>query len=188
MDSTSMPEPLRRAVHQLVSEAVLHCQDVLRYTEPDQAHTWKRMTMYRATDAADTMDMAAQLIAAYCQHAGMSQDTLQTYLQTGQQQSRADGPHDDDRAHVAGLLGNPAPQDGDAAGVRSMYWHGRRQAENAQRPEDDPQKLLTEACLHGLNAKLCDDVDSLDSYLPPQMAAMARKVADALQMPEPATV
>lgn len=184
-----MPEPLRRAVHQLVAEAVMNCQDVLRYTEPDQAHTWKRMTLYRATDAADTMNMAALLIAAYCQQTGMSEDTLQTYLQTGQQQNRADGPHDDDRAHVAGLLGNPAPKGADEPGtVRSMYGHGRRQADDAQRSEDDPQKLLTEACLHGLNAKLCDDVDSLDSYLPPQMAAMARKVADALQMPQPATV
>ncbi|MEU5583290.1 hypothetical protein ABZ791_37725 [Streptomyces huasconensis] len=45
-------------------------------------------------------------------------------------------------------------------------------------------KPFTEACLHGLRARLCDDVDALDSYLPPQMAQMARKVADALEVPE----
>ncbi|MDX2565519.1 hypothetical protein PV371_39280, partial [Streptomyces sp. TX20-6-3] len=64
-----MPEPLRRAVHQLVSEAIANCQEVLWYTEPDQAHTWKRLTLYRATDAADTMNMVAMLIAAYCRRA-----------------------------------------------------------------------------------------------------------------------
>ncbi len=31
-----MSEPLRR--HQLVSEVVMNCQEVLRYTEPDIAH------------------------------------------------------------------------------------------------------------------------------------------------------
>jgi hypothetical protein len=39
-----MPGPLRRALHQLVSEAVANCQEVLPYTEPNQGHTWERMT------------------------------------------------------------------------------------------------------------------------------------------------
>ncbi|WP_282791490.1 hypothetical protein [Streptomyces sp. CC224B] len=44
MDGPQMPEPLRRAMHQLVSEAVQNCQEVvLRHTEPNQAHTWKRL-------------------------------------------------------------------------------------------------------------------------------------------------
>ncbi|MFG2533376.1 hypothetical protein [Streptomyces sp. NPDC048516] len=49
MEAPKMPAPLR-AVHQLVSEAVANLQEVLRYTEPDQAHTWKRMTLYRTTE------------------------------------------------------------------------------------------------------------------------------------------
>ncbi|MGW1412462.1 hypothetical protein [Streptomyces sp. NPDC002403] len=64
----------------------------------------------------------------------------------------------------------------------------RRQTEDTLATEDDPQKLFTEACLHGLRAKFCDDVDSLADFLPPQVAAMARKVADALEVPQPATV
>ncbi len=68
-----------------------------------------------------------------------------------------------------------------------LYGRGQHQAEEAQRPEEDPQKLFTEACLYGLRAKLCDEVDSLDPYLPPQVAAMARKVADALEVPQPAS-
>lgn len=68
---------------------------------------------------------------------------------------------------------------------RMRHHRGRRQAEQAQRPEGDPQKLFTEACLHGLGARLCEDVDSLDSHLPPQAAAMARRVAEALEVPEP---
>ncbi|MEV6949533.1 hypothetical protein AB0N07_48075 [Streptomyces sp. NPDC051172] len=92
-----MPEPLRQAVHQLVSEAVMNCQEVLRYTEPDIARDWKRMTLIRATDASDAMDMASMLIAAYCQRTGMALDTLASYLQTRQQRSRAAGPRDSDR-------------------------------------------------------------------------------------------
>ncbi|MBV9022873.1 MAG: hypothetical protein JO362_03465 [Streptomycetaceae bacterium] len=184
-----MPEPLRRAIHQLVSEAVMACQEVLRYTEPDQARAWKRMTLYRATDAADTMDMVSLLIAAYCRHTGMPEDTLQQYLQTRQQQNRAAGPQDEDRACLAGLIGEPAsPKMLSDPELRMLYSQGRSGAENALQPEDDPQKLFTEACLHGLRAKLCDDVDSLDSYLPPQMAAMAQKVAEVLEVPHPATV
>ncbi|AEM88769.1 hypothetical protein Strvi_9522 (plasmid) [Streptomyces violaceusniger Tu 4113] len=182
-----MPEPLRRAIHLLVSEAVQHCQEVLRYTEPDQAHDWERMTLYRATDAADTMGMAAMLIAAYCQYTGMSKDRLESYLQLSQQHSRAAGPTDADRAHVAGLLGKEAPAGAEHQGlVRMRHGRGERQAEKAQWPEDDPQKLFTEACLHGLRAKLCDDVDALDSYLPPHVAELARKVAGVLEEPQPA--
>ncbi|MFI1769241.1 hypothetical protein ACH41H_45445 [Streptomyces sp. NPDC020800] len=53
--------------------------------------------------------------------------------------------------------------------------------------EDGPQKLFAWACLHGLRARLCDDADALDSYLPPQIATMARKVADALEVPQSET-
>ncbi|MFF9982410.1 hypothetical protein [Streptomyces erythrochromogenes] len=183
MDSTPMPEPLRRAIYQLVSEGVQNCQEVLRYTEPDQAHIWKRMTLYRATDAADTMDMVAMLIAAYCERTGMASHTLQSYLQVGQQAIRAHGTQEEDRSHVAGLMGEATR----ASTSRMRHHRGQNQAEQAQRPEDDPGKLFTEACLHGLKAKLCDDVDSLDSYLPPQVAAMARRVAEALEVPELAT-
>ncbi|NWF29476.1 hypothetical protein HW130_25000 [Streptomyces sp. PKU-EA00015] len=54
--------------------------------------------------------------------------------------------------------------------------------------ETDEQRLFTEACLHGLRARLCDDIDALDSYLPPHVAALARKVAGALEVPQPAHV
>ncbi|MFF9901528.1 hypothetical protein [Streptomyces longispororuber] len=187
MDDTQMPEPLRRAIHQLVSEAVQHCQEVLRYTEPDQAHTWKRMTLYRATDGADTLNMVAMLIAAYCQRTGMSPDTLQSYLQVGQQELRSAGPQEDDRAHVAGLVGEALSYEAMRAPANRMRHHrGQRQAEQAQRPEDDPGRLFTEACLHGLQARLCDDVEALDSYLSPRVAELAKKVASVLEVPQPA--
>jgi len=180
-----MPEPLRRAVHQLVAEAVQHCQEVLRYTEPDQAHTWKRMTLYRATDAADTLDMASLLIAAYCQSIGTPMDTLRSYLQVGQQHDRSAGPQDEDRAQLAGLLDEVAPAGGDERGlVRLRYSRGQYQAHTEREWEDDPQKVFTEACLHGLRARLCDDVDALDSYLPPRIAKLARRVAEVLEEPD----
>jgi hypothetical protein len=129
---------------------------VLRYTGPDQTHIWQRMTLYRATDAADTMNMVAMLIATYCEHTGTAPDTLQSYLQVGQQELRSAGPQEEDRAHVAGLVGEALSYEAMRAPANRMRHHrGQRQAEQAQSPEDDPQKLLTEACLHGLKARLC---------------------------------
>ncbi|AXG51219.1 hypothetical protein SLCG_0064 [Streptomyces lincolnensis] len=64
---------------------------------------------------------------------------------------------------------------------------GQGYAGDGRMAEPDEQRLFTEACLHGLRARLCDDVDSLDSYLPPQVAQLARKVAAALEVPELAT-
>ncbi|MER7321887.1 hypothetical protein ABZ697_27290 [Streptomyces albidoflavus] len=55
-----------------------------------------------------------------------------------------------------------------------------------RRHEVDEQRLFTEACLHGLRARLCDDVESLDGYLPPRVAQLARKVATVLEEPQPA--
>ncbi|MFD6231311.1 hypothetical protein ACFWFZ_31290 [Streptomyces sp. NPDC060232] len=109
MEYAPMPEPLRRAVNQLVSEAVGRCQEVMRYAASDVACDWKRMTLYRATDAADTMDCVSMLIAAYCEHNGMDPEILRGYLQLSQQHSRADGPQEEDRAYLADLLGQAAP-------------------------------------------------------------------------------
>jgi hypothetical protein len=188
MEANPMPEPLRRAVHQQVAETVRNCQEVLRYTEPDQAHTWQRMTLIRGTDAADTMNMMSLLIAAYCQKTGMPQATLATYLQSGYQHSRAAGPTEAERAQLAGLLGEEIPSQTEEQGlVHSRYRRGQITAEDVQEWEDDPQKLFTEAVLHGLSARLCDDVDALDSYLPPHVAQLARKVAGVLEVPQPAT-
>ncbi|TGZ12341.1 hypothetical protein DV517_74360 [Streptomyces sp. S816] len=188
MADTPMPEPLRRAIHHLVSEVMLNCQEVLRYTEPDVAHDWERMTLYRSTDAADTMNMVSMLVAAHCERTGMDPHTLSSYLQVGQQELRSAGPQEEDRAHVAGLMGEELSYEAMRTEVNRMRHHrGQQHAEQAERPEDDPQKLFTEACLHGLRAKLCDDVDSLDSFLPPQVAAMARRVAEYLEVSEPAT-
>jgi hypothetical protein len=184
MESTPMPEPLRRAIHELVSETLLHCQEVIRYTEPDVANRWRRMTLYRATDAADSMNMAAMLIGAFCEREGMPTTTLRSYLQVKQQHIRADGPKPSDHLEVDGLLGEPAPADGDLEATLRHAW-GTRHAESALTPEDDPQKLFAEACLHGLRARLCDDIDSLDSYLPPHIAELARKVAGVLEEPQP---
>ncbi|MYV41207.1 hypothetical protein GT030_20630 [Streptomyces sp. SID1328] len=68
-----------------------------------------------------------------------------------------------------------------------LYGRGHRQAEAAQQPEDHPEVMFTTACLHGLRAKLRDDLGSLDGF-PPEVAAMARRVSECLAVPEPATV
>ncbi|MFE7116540.1 hypothetical protein ACFU99_14115 [Streptomyces sp. NPDC057654] len=185
MEDTQMPEPLRQTVHQLVSEVVMNCQEVLRYTEPDIARDWKRMTLIRATDASDTMDMASMLIAAYCQRTGMAMDTLASYLQTRHQRSRAAGPRDADRHKIAGMLGTPLPPEDDHE-ARTRFSCGQGYAEGGLMAEVDEQRLFTEACLHGLRARLYDDVDALDTYLPPHLAALARKVAGVLEVPQPA--
>ncbi|MEE1751184.1 hypothetical protein [Streptomyces sp. SP18CS02] len=137
MQHTPMPEPMRRAVSQMVYEAVERCQEVLSYAASDVARDWKRMTLYRATDAADTMNMVSMLIAAYCEQVGVDPETLDGYLQLSQQENRADGPQEDDRAHLAGLLGQKAPAGASEPGsVRMLYGRGQRQAEAAQQPEE----------------------------------------------------
>ncbi|MCC8452746.1 hypothetical protein [Streptomyces rochei] len=119
----------------------------------------------------------------------MGRESLESYLQLEQQRDRAKGPTDGEWAHLAGLLGEDAPASASEPGTwASMHFRtGQRHATNAQQAEDDPQKLFTEACLHGLKARLCDDVASLDSYLPPHIAELARKVASVLEEPQPAT-
>ncbi|MFD8998658.1 hypothetical protein [Streptomyces abikoensis] len=87
-----MPESLRHAVQHLVAEAVSNCQEVLRYMEPDRVRSWERMTLYRATDAADTLDSTSLLVAAYLEHTGASTETPHRYLQCHQQLSRTAGP------------------------------------------------------------------------------------------------
>jgi hypothetical protein len=164
----------------------MNCQDVLRYTEPDVAHDWKRMTLYRATDASDTMDMVSMLIAAYCQRTGMAMDILASYLQTRQQRSRAAGPRDGDRHEIAGMLGGPLPPKDDQDAQRWFSW-GQGYAEGGLMAEADEQRVFTVACLHGLRARLCDDVEAVDDYLPPHVAKLARKVAEVLEVPQPAT-
>lgn len=64
---------------------------------------------------------------------------------------------------------------------------GKVYAEGGLMSEPDEQRLFTQACLHGLRARLCDDVDALESYLPPHVAQLARKVAEVLEEPPPAT-
>ncbi|MDX2565371.1 hypothetical protein PV371_38110 [Streptomyces sp. TX20-6-3] len=107
---------------------------------------------------------------------------MEAYLQLEQQHDRAKGPDDGDWAHLAGLLGEAAPVAASEPGTwASMQFRsGQRQATNAQTVDDDPQRLFTEAVLHGLKDRLCDDVASLDDYLPPRVAELARK-ADVLE-------
>ena len=149
----------------------------------------ERMTLYRPTDAADTMNMAAMLIAAYCQRTNMAPDTLQSYLQVGQHDFRSAGPQDEDSAHLTGLLGKALSYEMlRTPRLRTLHGHVQQQAEQAQTPEDDPQKLFTEACPHALRARLSEDIDTLDNYLPPRIAATARKVTEVLEEPQPAPV
>ncbi|WP_405628666.1 hypothetical protein [Streptomyces sp. NBC_01174] len=72
------------------------------------------MTLYRATDAADTMDFVAMLIATYCERTGMAREALQSYLQVGQQELRSAGPQEASHAHVAGPAGRSSLVRGDA--------------------------------------------------------------------------
>jgi hypothetical protein len=164
-----LPTELRRAVHQQVAEAAMNLQDVLRSTEPSVGQDWKRMTLYRTTGAADTLNMAALLIAAYLEAAGGSAQDVRQYLQCSQQQTRADGPRESDRRRAAALPGRrPMPElPGDG--------------------EENPWHLWTQACLHGPRARSSDDLDSLDGFLPPHITQMARRVAQALAEPQPGT-
>lgn len=180
-----LPEPLRRAIQSMTAEAVMNCADVMRYTEPSRARDWKRMTLYRATDAADAMNALSLLIAAYCQRTGTSPRQLDRYLQVSYQHDRTPGPTEKHRAQAAALLGEDVPEDLDG-GLASFLRIAHADSSDAYRDEDtDVERVWTAACLHGLRARLCDDVDALDSYLPPRIAALAKKVAQVLENSEP---
>jgi hypothetical protein len=183
-----MPAELRHAVHQLVAEAAMNLQDVLRYTESGVGHAWKRMTLYRATDAADTLDMAALLIAAYLEATGGNVRDIRQHLQGSQQHLRADGPGPSARASAAGLLNRPLTEQAEDGGEILPVQHAlaQRHGEAGRAGDEDPWRVWTQACLHGLRARSSDDLDSLDSFLPPHIAQMARRVAEALAEPQPA--
>jgi len=167
----------------------MNLQEVLRYTEPCVRGSWKRMTLYRATDAADTMDMAALLIAAYLEATGGNVPDIRQHLQPSQQHARADGPGPSARATAAGLLNHPlTEQDTEDQNLQQVQHSlAQRHNEAARTGHEDPWHLWTQACLHGLRARTSDDLDSLDHFLPPHIAQMARKVAQALTDPNSPT-
>ncbi|MEU9230789.1 hypothetical protein AB0D40_41575, partial [Streptomyces massasporeus] len=82
--------------------------------------------------------MTSMLISTYCQRTGMAMDTLEPYLQTRQQRSRAAGPRDADRHEVAGVLGGPLPPDDDEARLRFSW--GQGYAEDGLMSEPDEQR------------------------------------------------
>jgi hypothetical protein len=136
----------------LTSEAVMNCEEVLRYTEPDLAHNTQRMTLYRATDAADIMNSVALLMAAFSQRSGMPLKALDSYLQAPYQRDRSLGPTDKHRAQLAAVLGESAPAEGEgvlASYLRSVYSGSAR----IPRADDtELERVWTAACLHGLRA------------------------------------
>lgn len=85
-----------------------------------------------------------------------------------------------------GTLALPRPSSRSVAGPVPAAPIAGAGLKNAQRVEDDPQKLFTEACPHGLSARPCEDVDALDSCLPPQAAKPAGKDAEVLEEPQEA--
>jgi hypothetical protein len=78
-------------------------------------------------------------------------------------------------ARTRGMLGTPLPPDGDPD-ARMRFSEGQGYAEGGLVSEHGQRRQFTEACLHGLRARLCDDVDGLDNC-PLPVAALARKVA-----------
>jgi hypothetical protein len=83
------------------------------------------------------------------------------------------------------MLGAPRPPDDDQD-ARMWFSMGQGYAEGGLMAEACEQRLFTEACLHGLRARLRDDVDALDGHLPPHVAELARKIAGVLEVPQPA--
>ncbi|MGX1676036.1 hypothetical protein [Streptomyces sp. NPDC055400] len=187
-DDVPLPEPLRRAMQSLTSEAVMNCEEVLRYTEPELAHDTQRMTLYRATDAADTMNSVALLMAAFSQRSGMPLKALDSYLQAPYQRDRSLGPTDKHQAQLAAVLGEAAPAEGE--GVLARYLRSVHSGSAGMPRADDTEleRVWTAASLHGLRAALCDDVDALDDYLPSHIAHLAKQVATVLGSFQPPSV
>jgi hypothetical protein len=174
MNEEFMPEPLAAGVRRAVQESVGHLQEVVRFTHPDVAYDWPRMTMYRLGDAADTLNGIAMTITAYLEQQGVPTFDIRQFLQPSQERLRAGGPTAQDRAHLAGLLGDP----GSGEGTSAMRLWGRAEASG----ELDVQQERVEVCLHALRA-IEYDGDPMDclGFLPPAVREVALRVIDALQ-------
>ncbi|MEI7033380.1 hypothetical protein [Streptomyces pratensis] len=84
------------------------------------------------------------------------------------------------------MLGTPPPSESND-GPHHWYSAGQGYAEGWAMSEPDEQRSFTEACLHGVRARLCGDIDALDGYLPPHVAELARRIAGVLKVPQSAT-
>ena len=82
------------------------------------------------------------------------------------------------------MLGEP-PRPTGATGRNCVFRGLRGYVQRALAAQDDPQALFTLACLHGLRARQCDDLDFLDGYLPPRVAESARKATAVLEDAQP---
>jgi hypothetical protein len=93
-----------------------------------------------------------------------------------------------EQAHMAGMPGEDAPVSASEPGPcpSARFRPEQRHAKSAEQPKDAPRKLFTEARLHGLRARLCEDVATLDSYLRPHVAELAREVARVSEEPQSA--
>ncbi|GGP78161.1 hypothetical protein GCM10010214_62050 [Streptomyces abikoensis] len=152
--------------------------------EPDRVRSWERMTLYRATDAADTLDSTSLLVAAYLEHTGASTETPHRYLQCHQQLSRAAGPQDDDRPTRPGCPADPRRKTETTSASGSIS-SGNSMPKLSKIPRRTSSSCGPRHASLGPHARLCDDMEALE-HLPPHLKTAARKDTDPLEVPQPA--
>ncbi len=175
----TMPEPLRRAVRHMTMEALHSLQEVMAHTQPD-SWDWRRMPLYRVTDAIDTLALLAAAQAAYLAETGTSSETIESYLQLDQQVPR--GVHTKQgREYLDALLGRSS-EDSPMRMVANLIAL-RKERNDPTAPDDCGD---TEAVLYALQYARSEDPAAFDR-LPPAVAKRARRIA-AILAEEPAPV
>ncbi|WP_030247750.1 hypothetical protein [Streptomyces sp. NRRL S-350] len=175
-EQSTMPEPLRRMVREMFRDVLGNLAEVLWHSQAD-SHDWRRMPGYRLTDAADTLNLMANIHAAYLLKSGLSEDAVRTYVQLeqGRKYERCLDSQEADQT-----LARMFNQSGASLGIGSSACRG-------DAPEYCDQ---LEALLAGWRAAGSEEDDeALFGHLPPAVADRARRIARALEEePQPSSV
>ncbi|MFI6448487.1 hypothetical protein [Kitasatospora sp. NPDC050543] len=170
----TMPEPLRRAVRHLIMEALHSLQEVMAHTQPD-SRDWRRMPLYRVTDAIDTLSLLAAAQAACVAESGTPEREVEGFLQLEQQIPRAVHTQEG-QEYLDALLGRPA-KDPATATLTTLI-------NNRNDPTAPDEYGDTEAVLYALQYARSEEPAAFDR-LPPAIADRARRIA-AILAEEPA--
>ncbi|MCX4749160.1 hypothetical protein OG455_27245 [Kitasatospora sp. NBC_01287] len=165
------PEPIRLMLLHTLMEVLQSLHEVASNSRTE-SHDWRRMPAYRLGDAADQLNLAANVHAAYMLETGTPESDVRSYLQlTYQKQRTVDSPGA--REYLDGLLGRPGPRTPMSAVARLVD----------QEPDPTAPDFYgdVEAVLYGLRyAHSDDDPESNFGWLPESVGRRARRIAEVL--------
>ncbi|MEU8919455.1 hypothetical protein AB0D10_00790 [Kitasatospora sp. NPDC048545] len=165
------PEPIRLMLLHSLLEALLSLQEVASNSRPE-SQDWRRMPTYRLGDAADQLNLAASVLAAYMLETGTPESDVRSYLQLSYQKQRS-ADSEKARQYLDGLLGRNSERTTMSA-VASLV---------DQTPDPTAPDVYgdVEAVLYGLRcAHSEDNLEEAFGHLPASIGRRARRIAEVL--------